>query len=115
MTNYIFDYIVNNNNNITLYCLKNFQTFIINITININNDNEINNNINNNNYGSDYYLFNNNNNEQCLLEKTNCNLNIIQVFQGNYNIQSVEDFRLQHPNLFQSLIWINILGRLALD
>ena len=34
MTTYIFDFVINNNIT-TLYCIKNFNTFIINITNNI--------------------------------------------------------------------------------
>ena len=114
MTAYIFDFVINNNITI-LYCIKNFHTFIINIRNNLNN-NEVNNIINNNNnFDTNYYLFINSNNQQSLFERTNCNINMIEVFQGNYNIQTIEDFKLQNHNLLDNLVWINILGRLALD
>ena len=115
MTTYIFNLIIDNNI-ITLYCIKNFQTFIINITNNINN-NEANNIINNNNnFNINYYLFNNNgNNQQSLFERTNCNINLIEVFQGNYNIQTINDFKYQNQNILDKIAWLNIFGRLALD
>jgi len=116
MSTFIFD--SNQENNVvTLYCIKDFQTFIINITININNNDEINNNINNNNYGINYYLFQNESNEQCLFERTNCNINIIDVIQGNHEIRTINQYRDNNynQNLLDNMVWLNILGRLALD
>ena len=113
MTSYIFDS-VQVNDTISLYCIKDFQTFIINITVNINNNEDINNNIN---YGIDYYLFQNESNERCFFEKTVCNINIMNVIQGNYEIRSINQYRENNynQNLLDNMVWLNILGRIALD
>ncbi len=121
MTTYIFDSIINNDI-LSLYLIKDFNTFIININQNFNND-EINNNINNNNnnYGQNYYIINNMHNEQCLFERIPCNISIMNVFEGisngDYQLRTVEEFRQNnyHHNILDNIIWINILGNIAIN
>lgn len=117
MTTYIFDSIYNNDN-LSLYLIKDFNTFIININQNFNN-NEINNNFNN--YGINYYIINNSHNEQCLFERIPCNISIMNILEGisngDYQLRTVEEFRQNnyHNNILDNIIWINILGNIAIN
>lgn len=125
MTTQIFNSRLDNDDNkLILYCLREYQTFTISITFNINN--EIINNINdlifnNDNFGLDYFFFLNRKNQECLFEKNYCNISCIDVLNGLvnniYNIQSIDDFRVNndYQNLLDDFAWINILGRLALN
>ena len=110
MSKYIFNSI-EENNNLKLYCIKDFNTFIINIKYNID-VNEINNYYNENNIFS--YLVDNLNNGKFLIEKKNCDINIMNIFEGiqnnDYNLTQLHIFRQYNDLLNINSIWINVLG-----
>ena len=107
---------LDNNQTLTLSCLKNFNTFNIKITSNLN-DNFINNRINNNGLGVDFFLFNNQHNERILFEKTPNNLTIVDVIQAGYQLTSIEEFKQNNNfnnNILDNMTWLMILGRISL-
>ena len=104
-----------NNTNIILYCLKEFETFTINLRINLD-DNEVNNNIANNLLNINYYLFTNLSNQRVLFQYEQSNISLIDVLEGNYNIVPINDYRENNPyeNILDHMTWLNILGRIEL-
>ena len=104
-----------NNTNIIIYCLKEFETFIINLRINPDN-NEINNNIDNNQININYYLFTNLSNQRVLFQYEQSNISLIDVLEGNYNIVPINEYRENNPyeNILDHMTWLNILGRIEL-
>tara|TARA_B100000575_G_C23125384_1_gene651946 strand:- start:1000 stop:1350 length:351 start_codon:yes stop_codon:yes gene_type:complete len=104
-----------NNTNIIIYCLKEFETFIINLRINPDN-NEINNNIDNNQININYYLFTNLSNQRVLFQYEQSNISLIDVLEGNYNIIPINEYRENNPyeNILDHMTWLNILGRIEL-
>ena len=108
-----------NNTNIILYCLKEFETFTINLTINPDNNeinNEINNNIDNNQININYYLFTNLSNQRVLFRYEQSNISLIDVLEGDYNIVPINEYRENNPyeNILDHMTWLNILGRIEL-
>lgn len=104
-----------NNTNIIIYCLKEFETFTINLRINPDN-NEINNNIDNNQININYYLFTNLSNQRVLFQYEQSNISLIDVLEGNYNIVPINEYRENNPyeNILDHMTWLNILGRIEL-
>ena len=104
-----------NNTNIILYCLKEFETFTINLTINPDN-NEINNNIDNNQININYYIFTNLSNQRVLFQYELSNISLIDVLESDYNIVLINDYRANNPyeNILDHITWLNILGRIEL-
>jgi len=108
---YIFD-IENNNNQLTLYCFKDFNTFIIKLSqiSELNYNNFLNNNLINENR----YLIKNLNNQNILMEYLDCDISMNTVFDNNYNISTFNDFNYNNYLYLDIIVWMNILGRINL-
>lgn len=112
MNTYIFhsEYI---NNRLSLYVIKDFSPFVLDINENIDN--------NFNNYNQHQYIFYNLHREPHLFERRNSEYTLMNIIDGisnnNFNLQNINDFRNNnnYNNILDDLCWINIFGYLNLN
>ena len=100
------------NNQLSLYCFKDYNTFRIRLS-SISEYN-YNNYLNNNEINENRYLIKNLNNQNILLEYLDCDIGMNVVFGNNYNIVAINEFPHNNYQQIDILVWINILGRINL-
>ena len=100
------------NNQLILYCFKDFNTFRIKLSeiSQFNYNNFLNNNLINENR----YLIKNLNNQNILMEYLDCDIQMNEVFGNNYNICSFNDYNYNNYQYLDIIVWMNILGRINL-